>query len=252
MELKPSPLMERTLKVINECLGFAGVPYWLSFGGLFALVRNDGIIPDGDFDICTYYGADWKRIVRAFAGFGMKMSKGVIDDTTGNMLYCGFNYEGDARKFTHICLSFWIKKRGMRWYCHDQNGDLKDGEIGVPKSGYFFKGVPADIVADDRAFKFVEWPGICGRTKVRVPLRAGTLLDTTYIGWAYKWQRYNVYRNQVERDKLHSYYSGGGISPHMVHLDSVADFGDNQKYDAAYREGRRKYNIKLKEIVKKQ
>jgi hypothetical protein len=255
MPLKPSPALERTIKVINECLGFAGVTYWLSFGGLFALIRNNGVIPDGDFDICVHYGADWRRIERAFKGFGMEMSKGILDDSTGEMLYCGFNHTGgnpERPKFTHICLSFWKFARGLRWYCHDQQGEMKIGQVGVPASGYYLKGVPDWIVGEDAPFKWVEWPGICGKTKIRVPVYGGALLDATYIGWAYKWQRYNVLANNVEPEKMESYYHGGGISRDMVHLKTMADMQDDRRYEEAHKEGARKYAVKLKEILKKQ
>jgi len=249
--LKPSPMLERTVKMINEVFGFAGVQYWLSFGGLFGIVKNDGIIPDGDFDICVRYGEDWKRIVRAFDSWGMKLSKGIVNDVDkSNMLYCGFNYSGAQKKFAHICLSFWYPANGKRWYCHDQKMEMQPGQVGVPPSGYWFKGVPEHIVDDRSLFKMVEWPGLDGAIKVNVPIMAGTLLDTTYIGWAYKFQRYNVKGNKPEPDKMQSYYRSGAISPDMVHLKSVADFGRKSVYEQAHAEGKAKWDRKLKEVSK--
>jgi hypothetical protein len=65
--IQPSQALENTIKIINNAMNYAGMRYWLCFGGLWGLAQNNGIVPDGDLDLCTYYGQDHERIVKSFA-----------------------------------------------------------------------------------------------------------------------------------------------------------------------------------------
>jgi len=243
--LVPCDRLEKTLRVLHAVLGVAGVKYWLGFGGLYGLIRNNGVIPDADLDICTLYGTDYKRILKAFASRHYVPAKVVLDDTNLNQaLYVSLNHP----EYVHICLSFWIERHGIRWYCHDEKKELTGP--GVPPSGYWFKGVDARLVNDPQGFKSVEWPGLSAAVKIRVPLEAGSLLDQMYIGWPYKWQRYNVENHEVQEDKMMSYYEGGAISRYMVHLKSVADFDSPGIYEPALEEGLRLWKVRRKKVVK--
>ena len=247
MPVPPSDILENSLKSINYCFQYSRIPYFMSFGGLYALIRNNGTIPDHDLDICTYYGQDWKKIKKIFEGRGYVCGKVMLNDADpDNALYMSFNHP----KFLHICLTFWIKKHGIRWYCHDNQFTVEN--IGFPKIGYFLKGVPAELVDDETLFRWVEWPGINQMTKVRVPRFPGGFLDHMYEDWGYKKSRYNIdKKHTIIEDKRKSYHKGGAISPYMVHLDSIADFEDAKKYQIRLEEGQKNYKIHLKTTEKK-
>lgn len=246
MSVIPSDGLKKSLAIINEVFsGIPGTPYWLSFGGLWAIVRNSGVIPDDDLDICVRYPADFEAIVRGFKSYGYQLKKAILNDVdTGQVLYCGF----DRPDLLHICISFWIEKHGKLWWCHDENNDLLNpGEIGVPKSGYYFKGCPKEIIDQDLAFKKVEWPGLRGDNRVSVPIDAGELLDYCYPGWAYKWQRFDPSIGQTGESV--SYYNGKAVSKNMVHLDSIADF-DTPKYEVEFNKNRDIYLAARKKLQK--
>jgi hypothetical protein len=116
-------------------------------------------------------------------------------------------------------LSFWYEHNGIRYYCHDNAGEIK-GEM-VPPSGYWFKGVVSEFVKD---FVMVEWPGINQQYKIRVPIYSGMVLDSMYPMWAFRKQRYEIRKNNVEMDKTASYHEGGATSPFRVHVKSMSEF----------------------------
>jgi len=277
MELWPCDRLEKTLRIMKACLGFAGIPWWMSFGGLYALVKNRGIIPDGDLDLCCMYGTDYTRLVKSLEGRGYRMSKCLVNDTDPSQaLYCGFNHlesgndcpkchgalgalpDGSHCKACggsgksgpiHICLSFWFPHSGKRWYCHDQNKEVHG--VGVPPSGYFFKGVPAEVVEDELFFRYVEWPGINGEVKVRVPMLAGTMLDNLYPFWPYKWQRYNVDAvHTIEDEKLSSVFKGGATSRFKVHVDSMAQWENAQHVSGELEKAGKAYRAEVKKWQK--
>ena len=239
--IKPSKELQRTIEIINRVFDNAGYQYWLCFGGLWGLIRNDGVVPDNDLDICTYYGADHKRIAKFFASSpgGYSISNTVISDTDRTKaLHCGFNATG----LLHICLSFWYEHAGIRYYCHDQNFEIRDGE-GVPGSGYFFKGIPSGAL---QKFKRVEWPGIEQQVKISVPMYPGTVLDNLYPDWAWKKQRYVIDKNHtVEQDKMVSLHTGGATSPYRLHLNSMNDFGNERMIKQQLEESQRKWDSEI-------
>lgn len=243
--LEPGQKLEKTLKVINNAMNYASVPYWLCFGGLWGLIQNDGVVPDGDLDLCTYYGQDYRRIAKAFAATPGRyiMTKAIVSDTDKDMaLYCGFNSEAGL---PHLCLSFWYPHEGISYYCHDQAHEVKG--VGVPASGYFFRGVPTYAIEKDDCFRLVEWPGIVQSIKIRVPRFPGVVLDHLYPDWAFRQQKYNIDRKHtVIRDKSVSYHKGGAISPYAVHVVSMNDFQNKKHIEQQLAEGRKKWEIRLK------
>ena len=240
--LKPSQLLENTIRVINQVMNYSKTPYWLAFGGLYGIIKNDGVIPDGDFDLCTFYGEDFGKIEKAFRASPARycMSKAIVSDTDNSKaLYCSF---GSECGYPHICLSFWYKHDGILYYCHDQHHEVEG--VGVPKSGYFFRGVPEACVKE---FKLVEWPGISQINKIRVPRFPGLMLDNMYPDWAYKIQKYNVNGNhEINKDRLESYHHGGACSPYEIHVNSMKQFLDDKYIENQLKESKRKWEIKLK------
>lgn len=244
MSLAPGEMIEKAIRVIDRAFRYAKTHYWLYFGALWGLCQNNGTIPDGDFDVCVYYGSDWKKIVKSFQQFGYAMSKALQNDVDkDNIMYCGFNKEG----WPHICLSFWYLHDNIRYYCHDQNFEIKSG-VGVPPSGYFFKGVPDFFVHDESVFRRVEWPGIRQSFKINVPMLPA--LDYLYPCWPYIKQRFQILHHEVDanKDKSISIYRHGAISPYMVHVKSMAQWKDKNYIDNQLQEGRNKWNRKLKEL----
>lgn len=241
--IEPSQKLENTFKIINQVFNYAGVKYWLCFGGLWGLVRNDGVIPDDDLDLCVFYSNDYKRIEKAF-----KMSQGrytmiramVDDKNKENALYCGFESEVG---YPHICLSFWFIQNGVYYYCHDQMNEVEG--IGVPKSGYFFRGVPEYCIKETM---MVEWPGINQMTKICVPAYPGGVLDNMYPNWAYKKQRYEIKKNVIQKDKMVSYHHGGAMSPYTVHVNSMADFNNRQLIDDQLRQSKIEWDKYLRSL----
>jgi hypothetical protein len=226
--LPPSKELECALRVIDNVMKYADTKYWLCFGGLWALVQNDGVIPDGDLDLCTYYGTDFRKIERAFAGSPGQyaMTRAMVDDTAPeNALYCSFS---SGCGFPHICLSFWYLHNGIRYYCHDSLREVEG--VGSPKSGFFFRGIPGEYVENIPGnFREVEWPGVNQMAKVRVPrLHVGAILDMLYPDWPYKKQRYEVRTGRVDPSRMASYHKGGAVSPYNVHVKSMADFKNGE------------------------
>jgi hypothetical protein len=247
-ELKPGKTLEATLRTVDRIFGKLHIPYWLSFGGLWGLVKNNGTIPDGDLDFCVHYGVDWERVISMFERFGWAKSKVMLNDTDHkHAVYFGFNKKG----FPHMCVSCWFLHDGIRYYCHDQNRDLCQGTIGVPKSGYYFKGVPAIHTDGEYSFKKVEWPGISGITKVCVPVMAGAMMDYMYPCWEFRKQRYTPIDYEPQEDKMVSIWKSGAMSPYMVHVRSMDEWNDKGKIDNQLRVSRIKWDAKLKELKNK-
>lgn len=242
--LQPGRELENSLRIINHVMNYSGVKYWLCFGGLWGLVRNNGIVPDGDLDLCTYYGVDYERVAKSFSGSPgrYEMQKAVIDDVNKMALYCHFVGAGGL---PHICLSFWYLHDGIRYYCHDQHHEVVG--VGIPKSGYFFRGLPASSVEETPDnFKMVEWPGINQATKIRVPRFPGMILDNLYPDWAYQKQRYEVKNYKVDEERMASYHKGGAISPWAVHVNSLNDFQNAGYIKSELLKSREAWNIRLK------
>lgn len=239
--LKPSPILENSIRVINQVFNYSRVNYWLAFGGLYGIIKNDGIIPDGDFDLCTNYGEDYRKIQRAFQASPGRygMSKALVSDVEpNNALYCSF---GSEARYPHICLSFWYEHKGIMYYCHDQRHEVEG--VGSPKSGYFFRGVPKHTV---ESFTLVEWPGINQMHKIRVPTYSGTLLDHMYPYWAFKVQKYNISNNNVDKENLASYYQRGASSPYEVHVDSMKQWSDDKFIEEQLKISQKKWDTLLK------
>lgn len=243
--LGPGRNLEIALRIIPQAFNYATVPYWLCFGGLWALIRNNGVIPDGDFDLCTYYGHDFRRIEKAFRGVPGRyvMTKAIVDDTNQDKaLYCAYSSQ---EGYPHICLSFWYLHNGIRYYCHDQHHEVEG--VGVPKSGYFFRGIPAYAVDDiPNNFRTVEWPGVNQQFKIRVPRAAVVILDNLYPDWAYKKQHYEVKPGVIQEDKMVSYHRGGAISPYAVHVQSMNTWKNEGHVKQELEKSKEKWLIRLK------
>lgn len=244
--MAPGPALQSTVSLINAVMRCSNtgwnersVPYWLCFGALWGIVMNRGVVPDGDLDLCTYYGQDWKFIRHGFESRGYKCSKVLLNDVDReSALYMGF--EPHDHSMPHICLSFWYLHDGIRYYCHDQHHEVH-GE-GVPAHGYSFKGVPDVLVDPGREnWSMVEWPGISGSVKVRVPTSPGGILDALYPAWAYRKQRYNPKDHQVIDEKCTSVYHGGAISRWMVHVDSMRQWDDAKHVGDQLKDGRARW-----------
>jgi len=242
--LEPGKLLENAIRTIDTAFRYAGVHYWLHFGALYGMALRDGTIPDADFDCCVYYGSDWMKIVKSFESYGYTMSKAIVNDTdSNNIMYCGFN----KPEWPHVCVSFWYLHDGIRYYCHDTHHELKPGEIGIPASGYYFKGFPDFFVSDKSMFKRVEWPGINQSFKVSVPVFP--LLDYMYPGWPFVRQKYTINKNQIEHDKMCSIRAAGAISPHMVHLTSMRQWNDTEYIKSELRKGEDRWRQEIKKIM---
>jgi len=260
MGLKPCKKLQKTLQIIDYVFRYTRTDYWIHFGALIAIAKKDGIIPDGDIDICTYYESNnsWERIVEMFKRKGFHMTKALQNDIEpNNILYCGFNpneaqtkEDYDREEFMpHMCLSFWYEHKGIRYYCHDQNREVTGGQVKVPPSGYFFKGFPAELV-QKKYLKRVEWPGIPGQYKISAPLLP--MLEYMYPGWIYNQQRYIVdKKNTVETDKLRDLCRTGASSPYQVHVQSMNDWKNEAYINQQLEESRRQWDAKIKTIIKK-
>lgn len=245
MALAPGKTIENTIRIIDTAFRYSNTTYWLYFGALWALCQNNGTIPDEDFDVCVHYGADWRKIKRSFEQFGYTMSKAMLaDNDRENIVYCGFNKQGSP----HICCSFWYLHDGIRYYCHDQLFELKSGDVRVPPSGYWFKGVPDFFVKDASMFRRVEWPGIRQAYKIMVPMLPA--LDYLYPCWPYIKQRFQILHNEIdiEKKKSISIYRHGAISPYMVHVKSMTQWHDAAYIKQQLTEGKKRWDLKLKEM----
>ena len=245
--IAPGKTLENALRIINHVMNYSSTPYWLCFGGLWGLVQNDGVVPDGDLDICTYYGMDHNRVAKAFAGSPgrYELHKTMISDTEKDKaLYCSF---GSAAGFPHVCLTFWYLHDGIRYYCHDQHHEVET--CGIPKSGYFFRGIPSYVTDNEpENFRMAEWPGIVQSTKIRVPRLVGIALDHLYPDWAFIKQRYEVRSGVVNNDKTASVYKGGAVSPYAVHVGSMRDWNNETHVKNELAKSKRDWEIKRKNI----
>lgn len=245
MPLEPSANLESCIRICESALQAAGVPHWLAFGGLWGLVRNEGVVPDHDLDYCTYYGQDWKMIKKFFESSGYSMPKTILSDTDqSKALYCSLSND---RGLPHVCLSFWFPHGDNYYYCHDQKHEVAG--VGVPASGYWFRGVPKYLVEKD-VLRMVEWPGINQQYKVSVPRFAGGVLDHMYIDWAYQKQRFEIGANRaVLRDRCKSYHKGGATSPFEVHVQSMEQWNDKKYIDAELAKSMFEWKKKLKNAL---
>jgi hypothetical protein len=230
----------KVLRLVDYVFRQAGATYWLSFGALWGLIQNRGVIPDEDFDFCVPYETDWKRIQRGFAAWSYGLAKAMLNDIDQEKaLYCGFNRSG----WPHICVSFWYPHDGMRYYCHDQRHELK--APGVPPSGYWFKGVPKECL--DYGFR-AEWPGIPQDIKIMVPAIAGSILDSHYPMWSYIRQRYNIYDHEVIPEKTVSIFRSGAMSRYAVHVQSMKQWGDAGYIRQQLAASEQKWRVKMKDL----
>lgn len=237
--IEPGDTLRRLMGVLYDSLEPLRIPYWLGFGGLWGIVMNDGVVPDNDFDLCAFYGGDWRRLVKALEQSSGRYTcyKKMLDDANPSQaVYLSF----DSPILPHICFSLWYPHNGINYFCHD---GLREVNGEAPASEYHFKGVPDTLLEYTR---LVEWPGIDQRFKVRVPRFPGSMLDYCYPDWAYKKQRYNITKNRVEKDKMKSYHKGGAISPYVVIVKSMAQWRDEKYINQQLKEGRRKWNNLLK------
>lgn len=240
--IEPSERLQNTIRLIHKGFSYARSPYWLCFGGLWGIAQNGGVIPDGDLDICTYYGEDYERITKAFAALGYNRTRCMIDDTNPkNAVYCSF----DHPKFIHFCLSFWFKHGENRYYCHDSGNEIKG--VAVPSIGYHFRGMPASIVEGDHMFRMIEWPGIEQLYKIRAPRFPGAILDATYEDWAYQKQKYVISKKHpVKPEKMVSYHKGGAVSQYAVWVQSMAQWNDPRHVATQLENAKRKWMGMLK------
>ncbi len=241
----PSRQLERTIMDIQTIFEDSKTPHWLMFGALWGLIINRGVVPDGDFDICTYHGIDWKPIARAAEAQGYQIKKTLLDDTDQSKAV----YMGMFKDDIYICLSFWFLFEGYRFWCHDQLNEVKTG-VGVP-SQYHFKGCPAWMVDGENRFYKAEWPGIDQRYMIRVPVFAGSLLDLCYRNWPYLKQRYVIQDYKPEWDKMVSVndpvYNKGypdihANSPYRVIVKSMAEFKDVAKINLQLKASEESWN----------
>jgi hypothetical protein len=258
MSLKPCEQLKRSIQTINYVFDSIKIPYWLSFGGLIALVRKNGEIPDGDLDICCHYknSDKHKKIIAMFESRGYKLSKALQNDIDKEkILYCGFNYSNNDNKstkeefFPHICLSFWYPHNSIAYWCHDQNKEVHG--YGVPASGFYFKGLPTECIEEDK-LKKVEWPGLSGDIKISAPMMPGTMLDHMYPCWAYNKQKYIPKPGEIHEDKMEDLCKTGATSPYMIHVKSMTEFNNDELILKKLAEAKIIYDAKIKVIRKKQ
>jgi hypothetical protein len=249
--LPPCKELERALQIVNSAFlcssqtwsAKSSIPYWLCFGALWAIVQNRGIIPDRDLDICTYYGIPWEPIARGFETHGYQKMKVMIDDTCpAKAVYMNFEHA----TLPHICVSFWYPNNGLSYYCHDEKHEVAG--VGVPASGYWFKGLPTELIDGPERFIMVEYPGIPGSIKIRVPKLPGQFLDNMYPSWAYRTQRYAAHY-AVDETKMVSIYRGSATSPYRVWVKSMSQWEDEKYVIEQHSESRKTWIEKLKTQV---
>jgi len=255
--LEPSRLLEQTVKDINYVFQNAKIPYWLCFGGLWGLIVNRGIIPDSDFDVCTYYGQDHERLCYLFERLGYSNKKILLNDVDmSRAIYMGF----DNRDYTcHVCVTFWYPYKNLRFYGHDQNNEMNvRGMKGIPKKkGYFLRGVERNLIDGEAKLKWVEWIGVPGRVKVRVPRFPGYILDTCYPDWAYWKQRHNVanYTDVPEKcvsvndHKFNKESFEHATSPNALNLMSIGEFADEARIDGMLVKSRKSFLEKVEKTA---
>ena len=257
--LKACKQLEDAIKKIDMIFSIRlKIPYWIHFCGLLAIVKKSGFVEDGDLDICTYYENTnhARNMIDAFCSQGYKLKKALLNDVTGDVLYLGFDWgkpqtaeQYISEKFMpHVCVSFWYKYKDYRFYGHDQNNDIAIGQEGVPKSGYYLKGFPAEYV-QEKYLKKVEWPGISPQVKISAPLFP--CLSKMYPGWAYNQQRYQVDRNHtVHPDKMRDLWRASAISEQMVHIKSMGDWNNPALIEKELAEGKLVWYKKVEELRK--
>jgi len=260
MALKPGKCLEKTIRLIDFIFKQSRTPYWLHFGGLIGLAKKNGVVPDGDLDLCTYYESNdkWKKIVSLFESRGWTMTKALQNDVDKDkILYCGFNWKHSQTQeeylsenfMPHICLSFWYKHEGIRYYCHDQNREVSGGSVAVPPSGYFFKGFEDKYIENDSMLMRAEWPGIPGDVKISVPILP--CLEQMYPGYIYNQQRYMVQAHEIQSDKLRDCCRTGAISRYQVHVKSMAQWNDANHIKNELEKSEMNWRIRLKSLKRK-
>jgi hypothetical protein len=224
--LRPSLIVENTLNEINSILHD---DYWLCFGGLWGLISNRGVVPDNDFDFCSFYGTKESLTYRQrFEAKGWTCGRVVLNDVPEAdgiryPLYMGFGKAG----YPHVCLSFWYPAQDKYWFCHDEKKEVKNGDE-KPLSEFHLKGIPKEFLKD---FMRVEWYACNPKTTVRVPVMAGSILDLCYSKWAFRIHKYWPEGYQMDWGKYVSVndphwfkdINKGANSPYQVRVKSMAE-----------------------------
>jgi len=225
--IAPGPAIDTMIRVLNDVFKDR---YFLAFGALYGLIRNEGTIPDGDIDVCTYYGSDIAPIEAAFKRKGYHLSKCILSDTDGLPVYAGFNPNRWDGKHLHVCVLFMVECRGIYFWGHDRAQEMEG--TGVPER-FYLNAVDADhLEPHDHNFRMVEWPGIKQVNKVRIPLCSGRFLDDCYPLWHSRCQKYNIPHSGAVNSggRTTCYHRGGAYTKYRVDVKSIKDL-DTVEFD---------------------
>jgi len=164
----------KTIKTVGYLLEKSRAKYFLCFGSLLGIIRDDGVVEgDTDIDIGVMYEdhENNRKLANVFNRYNYKLTKKIIHDVDKKPLYMCFEH------VTMPCIDifFFIEHQGVRWHTYDTMAERKE----IP-SKYIFKGLPAKCLKKVKKKRF----GTRGKPlldrPVGVPAAYGGCLDSWY------------------------------------------------------------------------
>lgn len=182
--------LQRSANIIKHTFdrlrfGNEHLKWFLCFGGLLALVRDNGLLKgkDGkvregeDIDIgCLFEEINFQnnvpQLINGFERMNYKLKKKVVTDTDGKLIYCSFI--SPVLNLPDVCVFAWIlSKDGNRYHTYDIKFEGRE-----VLSEYTMKGVPAWCFD-----KVIRWYSKEANREINIPVKYGTLLDYWYPMW---------------------------------------------------------------------
>ena len=171
-------LLEKSLKHFSFVMKYIKAPWFVCFGTLLGLVRDNGLIKgDKDIDIGMFYedligpkGDTYLRLIKGFEKIGYKLG-GII--TTDVMPFVPLNMYFNHKDLPTIDVFAWVKDGDIRYHTYDTKQERKK----IP-SEYVLKGVKDVWLKDIERIRFPFM-----KIDVNIPRKYGTLLDEWYPNW---------------------------------------------------------------------
>lgn len=170
--------LDRVLNVITAVMNLTGKTWFLSFGSLLNIVRDNGAL-NQDIDLSCFY--EDKHSLSFFENnllqYNFKITETVTFD--GAPLKITIRpEEGGLYGSVNIDVFFWFGAGDYYYHTYNINRKEKLQNGNLPT--YICKGTPKTFFAKNNCFQY-QWPGT--RKIVNIPLLYGTLLDYWYPNW---------------------------------------------------------------------
>ena len=174
---------ERMIRVVGKAMG--RTKWWVCFGNVLHLVRDNNVKNDKDMDIGIFYeDMDLALLERSFNKWGFRLKQRIINDVDGKCFYACFK----SNDYPPLDVFAWYKWGKYRFHTYDTMFEKNS----VP-SKYVFKGIEDRLMPtlgvrnlqDPNIFMshFGTKDDILSFDKIPVPMSYGACLDRWYPDW---------------------------------------------------------------------